>query len=319
MVKSVESAKTPWVLGEIEEGYEWFAFTFQDQPQIQLSSDEIAGMVDASDQVTLHAYSRMDLGGSGHIWASHTQHETSFILKTCEIKPGQRLLDLGCGIGRHSLELAEVDIDIVAVDYIENFLIEAKKQQRLQKKNNVKFIFDDCRNLEFTNEFDAAICLYDVVGSFVNDEENLKIISTIHRALKSGGTVLISVMNYEVTRHYAQHFFSLNSEPDKLLDLPASKTMETTGNIFNPDLYMIDRDTRIVYRKEQFSEGTELPTELIVRDRRYTEDEIVQMCQSAGLQVLWSRFVQAGHWETALAGNDRKAKEILLFCKKVDH
>ncbi|MCB1153424.1 GNAT family N-acetyltransferase, partial [bacterium] len=48
MVKSVESAKTPWVLGEIEEGYEWFAFTFQDQPQIQLSSDEIAGMVDAS-------------------------------------------------------------------------------------------------------------------------------------------------------------------------------------------------------------------------------------------------------------------------------
>lgn len=71
-----------------------------------------------------------------------------------------------------------------------------------------------------------------------------------------------------------------------------------------------------MYRKEQFLEGNQLPTELIVRDRRYRKNEIEDMCRQAGLEVIWSRFVQSGRWEVELEGHDSRAKEILLLCQK---
>jgi hypothetical protein len=92
--------------------------------------------------------------------------------------------------------------------------------------------------------------------------------------------------------------------------------MEKTGNVFDPNFYLIDSVTRIVYRKEQFVEGNQLPTELIVRDRRYRRKEIEDMCREVGFEVIWSRFVQSGHWEVELAGQDSRAKEILVLCRK---
>jgi len=52
---------------------------------------------------------------------------------------------------------------------------------------------------------------------------------------------LISVINFELTERSAKHFFSLATDPDKLLTLKPSGTMEKTGNIFDPEHYMIDR------------------------------------------------------------------------------
>ena len=50
--------------------------------------------------------------------------------------------------------------------------------------------------------------------------------------------------------------------------------METSGDIFDPEHYMIDTDSGVVYRKEQFESGGLLPAELIVRDKRFTPEEI---------------------------------------------
>jgi hypothetical protein len=136
------------------------------------------------------------------------------------------------------------------------------------------------------------------------------------RHLKEGGKLLLSVMNFELTKHEAKFFFSLETDSKPLSDLRPSTTMESTGNIFNPDLYLIDTDTRIVYRKEQFVEGGQLPAELIVRDRRYRLDEIQDMCRGVGLEVLSSRFVQSGHWEVELDGRDKRAKEILVLAQR---
>lgn len=92
--------------------------------------------------------------------------------------------------------------------------------------------------------------------------------------------------------------------------------MEKTGDIFDPDYYIIDVDTGVVYRKEQFLEGSSMPEEFIVRDKRFTQDEIIQLCSDVGLKVLTSRFVSAGKWDTPLSANHDKAKEILLVCQK---
>jgi hypothetical protein len=94
--------------------------------------------------------------------------------------------------------------------------------------------------------------------------------------------------------------------------------METSGNVFNPDYYMIDEMTEIVYRKEQFTRGTDLPAQLLVRDRRYRRRDIEAMCMVAGLDVVWSRYVRAGQWDLELNAEDDNAKEILLLCRARD-
>jgi hypothetical protein len=56
--------------------------------------------------------------------------------------------------------------------------------------------------------------------------------------------------------------------------------------------------------------------ELLVRDRRYRRADIEERCRQLGLEVVWSRFVQTGHWEKALDSRDPHAKEILVLCRK---
>ena len=160
------------------------------------------------------------------------------------------------------------------------------------------------------------LCLYDVVGSHADNSENIRIVNTVAAHVKAGGTALISVMNFELTEYLATQSLSIATEPDRLLDLAPSSTMEASGNIFDPDHFMIDPDEQVVYRREQFTSGSALPAELLVRDRRFRRQEIENMCRSSGLDVIWSRFVRAGRWEISLQATDSGAKEILLLCRK---
>jgi hypothetical protein len=172
-------------------------------------------------------------------------------------------------------------------------------------------------DFDLGRKFDLVLCLYDVIGTYADEAENRKIIGNIVHHLKPGALALISVMNLELTERRAKHFFSLATDPDQLLALKPSGTMKI-GNIFDPEYYMIDRDTKIVYRKEQFEAGTALPAELVIRDRRYRKDQIEGACRDAGLEVVWSRFIRAGHWDDAVDHGSDRAKEILLLCRRAD-
>jgi len=314
MIRTVTNHERPWKLGLIEEGWEWFAFTFHDQEQIGLTSYEIEEMLNAADQITRNAYSRMTVNKS-HVWAQHTKYEVDQIIDYCDAVQNQTILDLGCGQGRHTIELALRGFKVTGVDYIKDFIDSADSYSKKRNIQNAYFVEGDCRNIDLKEKYDIVLCLYDVVGTYADNCENQKILKNIFHHLKQGGDALISVMNFEFTKQKATNFFSILKEPDALLNLPASHTMERTGDIFNPKYFMIDSDTNIVYRKEQFTEGTLLPEELIVRDRRFYKEEIEQMCKEAGLSVIWSKFVRSGDWNQIQSPD--QGKEILLLCKKI--
>lgn len=101
------------------------------------------------------------------------------------------------------------------------------------------------------------------------------------------------------------------------MNLKASQTMETTGNIFDPNYLAVDEKTHVVYRKERFEQGRELPIELIVRDRRYTLKDIEKLCANYNLQLVDARFVNAKDWNESLSPTDKRAKEILFKCIKI--
>ncbi len=305
----------PWLLGDIEEGWEWLAFTFNNQEKINLTKEEINEMLDVSDKIAHQAYSKMQMDSAEHLWAKHTAKEVEFIIENCKLNNDMKIADFGCGIGRHTNKLIEDGYNAVGLDYSQNLLNKAK--QKSQKKEN--FITGDCRTINLNTKYNTILCLYDVIGSFIDNFENIKILNNIYNHLEDDGYTLISVMNYELTTAQAIHTFSLKNEHNKLLELTASDTMQKTGDVFDPEYYMIDKDTNIVYRREQFNTENQLPQELIVRDYRYTKIDIEQMCISAGLEVIFSRYIQAGKWEVELEATDKKAKEILLLCKKTDN
>lgn len=304
----------PWLLGAIDEGWEWLAFTFNNQEKITLTKTEINEMLDVSDKIAHQAYSKMAMDTKEHFWAKHTQNEVDYIIQNCKLNKDSKIADFGCGIGRHTNRfLINGYTNTIGIDYSQELLTKAK--QKLSKIDN--FIVGDCREIDLEKKFNTIICLYDVIGSFIDNKENNKIIENIYKHLEDSGYVLVSVMNYELTVSQAKHIFSLENEHNKLLELTASDTMQTTGDIFNPDYYMIDRDTNIVYRREQFNSNSQLPQELIVRDYRYTKIEIEQMFIDSGFEVIFSKYVQAGKWNIELESTDKRAKEILLLCKKI--
>ena len=317
MIARVTSDEKPWLLGSLPEGWEWFAFTFSDQDQIQLNSAEIASMLEASDQITKQAYARMTLDDD-HLWAGHTVKESREIIQYCRVEPGHSVLDFGCGAGRHAIELAKSGARVTGVDYVGKFIRKAESDVQRLGVSGTRFVKADCRDVKLDEVFDAAVCLYDVVGTYADRESNSRVLANLALHLKPGGFALVSVMNLALTKRRARHVFSMTKEPDKLLKLPPSNTMEATGDIFDPAYYMLDEENNVVYRKEQFTSGSDLPAEVIVRDRRFSTDEITTLCNGAGLTVVWTRLIRAGRWDDPLDENDDRAKEILVLCRKLN-
>jgi len=317
MMDSATSESKPWTLGKLRDGWEWFAFTFHDQEQFTLAESELQEMLTASDRVTKQAYARMQSQWRSHPWAKYAAKEVDLFLKACDIPPAALVLDFGCGDGRHSIEFAKRGFRVTGVDYLPESINAAKgASDDSATATSVRFHAGDCRTTEISGEFDLGICVYDVVGSYADDRENMAILVNLAKHIRPGGYAFLSVMNMELTEKMAKNWFSISSEPDRLLNLSPSSIMERSGNVFDPDFYLIDRDQRVVYRKEQFRRDDTLFEELLVRDRRYTEEEIRRMCNAAGFEVIWTRFVRSGHWEEPLDHLSESAKEILVMCRK---
>lgn len=317
MLSSVTNDNLPWLLGMLEEGWEWFAFTFKDQEQIKLTTEEIENMVITSNSVVKTAYSRMKLDPKYHKWMSRTKEEVDYILNKTKSNAINLVYDLGCGTGRHSIELAQRGYKVVGIDYIpENIKTAAEKISKLNIEN-IDIIEDDCRYYKNNQKALLVLCLYDVIGSFANDSDNVKIIKTIYNLLQPNGIAIISVMNYELTLANAKYTFKFEENANKLLDLNATNIQEKSGDIFDPRFYMVDTSTHIVYRREQFSSGTKLPIELIVRDRRFTMCEIVELCESIGFTILEKKYTSAKDWSKSYDATNSSSKEILLTCQKL--
>lgn len=299
-------------LGEIQPGYEWLAFTFASQP-MTYTSERFAMFLDFSDQQLKEAYSRMEMPTQP--WTKGTSNEIDFIMSNVSLKKESKILDLGCGQGRHSIALADKGFDnVMGIDFAESNIAKARTIAQ-EHQSPATFIPADARKFTLGYKFDCILCLYDVIGSFRKEEDNVRIVRSIKRNLKKGGHAIISVMNMELTDAIALHKISISQHPDTLLKLPPSKTMEVSGNIFKPEYYLINTDDGLVYRKEQFTSGEDIFAEYLVVDKRYTMAEIIGLLESEGLTTIESRYVQAGHWDVALPATDVRAKEILLVVK----
>ena len=244
----------------------------------------------------------------------HQKEEVEFILHQLDGKNISQVIDFGCGNGRHIFEFAKKGFKTLGIDYSERNIQYAKSEV---SKDEVRFIKDDCRTVRLNEKADLALCLYDVVGSFVNADDNQAIIDNIYRHLNSSGCLVMSVMNLELTDSIAKYKVpNVRKNLEALVNLKPSRTMQRSGNIFNPEYFLLEMETGVVYRKEQFENEGELSAEYAIRDKRYSCKEICDMLMQAGFRIRETRYVQAGYWDQALGPQDPSAKEILIFAEK---
>lgn len=299
-------------LGKIEDGCEWLAFTFQHQP-IRFDERHWEQMLDFSEYQLEDAYSRMDM--EVQAWTKHTSAEVDFFEEKCQLGKASRILDVGCGQGRHSIELARRGYtQVTAYDFSSRLINIAKKQA---EGLNVDFQQKDCRHLKSGQHFDAVLCLYDVIGSFRTLDDNVDIVKSIYRSLRKGGKCVLSVMNMELTQSKAVHKTDdVKRHPQELLQLRASHIMQSSGDVFNPEYFLLDTSSHLVYRKEQFEMDGELSSEYVIADYRFTGSELTEVLTSVGFKVLSVDYVRAGAWQKPLPPTDGDAKEILVVAEK---
>lgn len=121
-----------------------------------------------------------------------TKKQVKFIIDVLDLKEGSKVLDICCGTGRHLIELSKIGIKGVGIDFNKKYIKLANKNKG--KDINLKFLNIDARQIDFENEFDAAISIWTSFGYF-SDDENLNLLKKIHKSLKKNGKLLIDLEN----------------------------------------------------------------------------------------------------------------------------
>ncbi len=120
--------------------------------------------------------------------------EVDFIVCALALPSKASVLDLCCGQGRHSLEMARRGYSVTGVDLSEA-LLYAARQRAQQEGLSVNFIQSDMREIAFADAFDAVINMFTSFGYLESETEDEKVLRRVAQALRQGGRFLLDVMN----------------------------------------------------------------------------------------------------------------------------
>ena len=204
------------------------------------------------------------------IFVQGTLGECDFIEKEMNHDRLKKILDIGCGTGRHAIELTKRGYQVTGIDLSEGQLNRAR--EKAEKEGlSIPLLRQDARNLPFKKEFDVAIMLCE--GGFPlmeTDEMNFEILKNASEALKDHGKFIFTTLN-----GLFPLFHSINEFHDREEDEGARYLSETF------DL-MTMRDRNVTTFTDD--DGKEL--ELQCNERYYLPSEITWLLKSLGFKTI---------------------------------
>jgi 2-polyprenyl-3-methyl-5-hydroxy-6-metoxy-1,4-benzoquinol methylase len=142
-------------------------------------------------------------------YAKPWKEEVDFMEEVFNLAPGSRLLDVGCGTGRHSVELARRGYQVTGIDFSAGMLNEGRKAAQ-QAGVEVEWIQCDATQYQAAQPFDGAICMLEaafalfVVGQDPI-EKDFAILRNVNRALKPDARFMLNAPNgYRMIRQFTQ-------------------------------------------------------------------------------------------------------------------
>ncbi|MGH2698387.1 MAG: class I SAM-dependent methyltransferase [Actinomycetota bacterium] len=135
-----------------------------------------------------------------------TRQEVKFLLDLLRLKKEARLLDVGCGPGRHAVAFAEAGLAVTGVDVSERFLEIAARAAR---EAGVKAAFFECdaRQMPFEDEFDAVVSICQGGFGLMGGDDSV-VLRRMAEAVKPNGKVILTAFSaYYSARHQTEANF----------------------------------------------------------------------------------------------------------------
>jgi cyclopropane fatty-acyl-phospholipid synthase-like methyltransferase len=233
-----------------------------------------------------HAYKYND-----EPFTKNTTNEVDFLVEELGLPEGSRILDVGCGTGRHSVGLAGRGFKMTGVDLSSGMLAEAGKAADAAGVT-VELIHEDATQMKFRTRFDAAICLCEgAFGLLGQDddplEHDLEILRRINKALKPGAKLILGALSG------TKKVREFNNE-----DIAAGR--------FDP--------LTLVETCAMECETDQGKTTIEVRERGYIASELTLMLRLAGFEVRHVWGGTAGNWRRGQLDLDEY--ELMIIATK---
>jgi SAM-dependent methyltransferase len=154
-----------------------------------------------------------------------TEQEVEFLVDALRIVPGTRVLDVGCGPGRHALALARRGADVVGIDRSRAF-VDLARRAAAEEALPAVFVELDVRDLDYEGEFDVALCLCQGGFGLLGGRDEPAVFSRIAAALAPGGRLALSA--------FSAAFATRHLEPGESFD-PATGVLHERSVVRGPD------------------------------------------------------------------------------------
>jgi 2-polyprenyl-3-methyl-5-hydroxy-6-metoxy-1,4-benzoquinol methylase len=205
------------------------------------------------------------------IFTRGTLGECDFLEQEFKFNKSLKILDVGCGTGRHDIELTKRGYQVTGIDLSESQLQRAR-EKAAENGLAIDFRQADARNLPFKAEFDAAIMLCE--GGFPlmeTDEMNFEILSSVARSLKGSGKFIFTTLN---------GLFALYHSVEEFFDSATGEGNATYhSNTFD---LMTFRDHNIT----EFEDDDGNKKVLDCNERYYVPSEITWLLKSLGFRKI---------------------------------
>ena len=205
-----------------------------------------------------------------------TSGECDFIEAELGYNKSLKLLDIGCGTGRHAIELTRRGYSIMGVDLSEAQLKKAR-EKALEEGTEVRFVKADARELPFEGEFDVALMLCE--GGFPlmeTDEMNFEILKNAARALKRPGKLIFTTLN---------GLFPLFNSIDRFHEEGREQVAVEEG-IASYKSEHFDLMTFRDHNVTTFTDDDGVEHRLVCSERYYVPSEITWLLKSLGFKTI---------------------------------
>ena len=229
-----------------------------------------------------------------------TVGECDFIEKEINNDNSLKILDVGCGTGRHAIELSNRGYIVTGIDLSETQLARARQKA---ESHNLKIDFQkqDARNLTFIDEFDVAIMLCE--GGFPlmeTDEMNYEILKCVTKSLRDHGKIIFTTLNGLFPLYHSVEEF-------------CASTTEEGNATYRSNTFdlMTFRDHNITEFEDDFGNKKTLEC----NERYYVPSEITWLLKSLGYKTIQIFGAKLG----AFSRNDKLTTEdfeMLIIAEK---